>query len=181
MSAAQLRRSLAVWRKRGQRARKMIARRKAQLRDALATPTKTSRRGLDLIASFEGWVDHAYLDPVGIWTIGFGHVIRRGERFPVRITRERGLQLLAQDVGVAEAAVRRLVKVRLTQAQFDALVAFAFNVGTGALADSTLLRELNAEHYRAAADQFLRWTHAGGRELPGLVRRRRAERALFLS
>lgn len=181
MTTAQLRRSLAAWRKRGQRARKMVARRKAQIRAAVAAPTKTSRRGLELITSFEGFVDHVYLDPVGIPTIGVGHVVRAGESFPAKITRERGLQLLASDAQIAEAAVRRLVKVRLSQGQFDALVSFAFNVGTGALAVSTLLRELNAGHYRAAADQLLLWTKAGGSELPGLVRRRQAERALFLS
>jgi lysozyme len=73
------------------------------------------------------------------------------------------------------------VKVKLTQGEYDALVSFVFNVGAGALASSKLLRELNAHHRTKAADQLLRWTKAGGRDLPGLVRRRRAERGRFLS
>jgi peptidoglycan hydrolase-like protein with peptidoglycan-binding domain len=87
--------------------------------------------------------------------------------------------MLAEDVGRFEAAVNRLVKVPLSQGQFDALVSFSFNVGEGALADSTLLRKLNARDYKGARREFARWNKGGGRVLPGLTRRRAAEAKLF--
>ncbi|WP_395225489.1 lysozyme [Salmonella sp. SKLX100676] len=80
-----------------------------------------------------------------------------------------------------ENDVSRLVKVKLTQGQFDALVSFAYNLGARTLSSSTLLRKLNAGDYAGAADEFLRWNKAGGKVLNGLTRRREAERALFLS
>lgn len=142
----------------------------------------TSQAGIDLITSFEGYYANWYLDPVGVRTVGYGHT---DERIPkgisVPLSREEALDLLRHDLAGYEAAVRRLVKVPLSQPQFDALVSFAFNVGTGALASSTLLRRLNARDYRAAAAQFAKWVHGGGQVLPGLVRRRQAEAALFQS
>ncbi|EDH9820259.1 TPA_asm: lysozyme, partial [Salmonella enterica subsp. enterica serovar Typhimurium] len=80
-----------------------------------------------------------------------------------------------------ENDVSRLVKVKLTQGQFDALVSFAYNLGARTLSSSTLLRKLNSGDYAGAADEFLRWNKAGGKVLNGLTRRREAERALFLS
>jgi lysozyme len=144
-------------------------------------PSRISRDGLDLIASFEGWVNHVYNDPVGIPTIGYGHVVRRGEKWPARITEATGRSLLRKDAATAETAVRKAVKVPLTQNQFDALVCFTFNVGTAAFRSSTLLRKLNARDYHGAADEFLRWNKAGNQELAGLTRRRKAERKRFLS
>jgi GH24 family phage-related lysozyme (muramidase) len=148
---------------------------------------RLSREGAELIAHFEGFVPHPYDDAAGHATIGFGHLLHHGRVTAAdrtrwgTITRERGLALLAQDARSAEEAVTQGVKVALTQEQFDALVCFAFNVGNGAFGSSTLLRVLNAGDHGAAADELLRWSRAGGRVLEGLLRRRRAERALFLS
>jgi GH24 family phage-related lysozyme (muramidase) len=148
---------------------------------------RLSGAGAELIARFEGFVAHPYDDAAGHATIGFGHLLHHG---PVTasdrarwgtISRERGLELLVEDAGSAARAVQDAVHVELSQRQFDALVSFVFNVGEGAFRSSTLLRRLNAGDRRGAADELLRWSRAGGRVLPGLERRRRAERALFLS
>jgi lysozyme len=139
---------------------------------------RVSAAGLRFIAGFEGWRSHAYLDAVGVPTIGFGHT--GGVRLGQVISKARGYQLLRRDAAVAESAVRRLVKVPINQHRFDALVSFVFNVGVGAFESSTLLKELNRGHYHRAADQFLRWNRGGGRVLAGLTRRRQAERALFM-
>ena len=137
-----------------------------------------SDQGLALTEQFEGLQLTAYQDPVGVWTIGYGHTgsdVQPG----LTITQEQASDLLLQDVAGAVAAVNRLVTIPLTQNQFDALVDFTFNVGQGNLASSTLLRELNAGNTEGAADQFLVWVYAKGVELPGLVTRRQAEAALF--
>lgn len=146
---------------------------------------RLSGRGALFIAGMEGTVLHPYNDPAGYATIGIGHLLHKS---PVtkadklrwrRFKAQDAIALLRRDVASCEAAVNR-VKVKLTQDQFDALVSFVFNVGIGAFTESTLLRELNAGHYNAAADQLLRWDKAGGRHLPGLTSRRIAERKLFL-
>ena len=139
-----------------------------------------SDQGLALTEQFEGLQLTAYQDPVGVWTIGYGHTgndVQPG----LTITQEQASALLLQDVASAVAAVNRLVTVPLTQNQFDALVDFTFNVGQGNLTSSTLLRELNAGNTAGAAAQFLVWVYAGGVQLPGLVKRRQAEAALFQS
>lgn len=145
-----------------------------------AAPMKTSALGIALIKQFEGLRTGAYLDAAGIWTIGYGHTgadVRSG----ARIDTAQADRLLRQDLSVAEEAVRALVTVPLAQASFDALASFVFNVGANAFAGSTLLRKLNAGDPEGAAAEFERWRHAGGRVLPGLLRRRIAERTLFLS
>lgn len=136
-----------------------------------------SKTGLDLIKQFEGLRLKAYRCQAGVPTIGYGHT--RTAKMGQSITQERAEELLREDVTPFEAAVSRLVTVPLNQGQFDALVAFAFNCGEGALERSTLLRLLNEGKYAEAALQFGRWVKGGGKELPGLVRRRAAERALF--
>ena len=136
-----------------------------------------SKAGLDLIKQFEGLYLKAYRCPAGVPTIGYGHTA--GVAMGQTITQQQADDYLRRDVRQFERAVARLVTVPLTQGQFDALVSFAFNLGDGALAQSTLLRLLNAGDYAGAAAQFDRWNKAGGRVLPGLVRRRAAERALF--
>lgn len=136
-----------------------------------------SKDGLDLIKQFEGLYLKAYRCPAGVPTIGYGHTA--GVAMGQAITQQQADDYLRRDVRQFERAVARLVSVPLTQGQFDALVSFAFNLGEGALAQSTLLRMLNAGDYAGAAAQFDRWNKAGGRVLPGLVRRRAAERALF--
>jgi lysozyme len=144
---------------------------------------KASNACLEFIAAQEGFRADAYFDVAGVWTIGFGHVIRYGD--PISATRDQALVILRHDMASAESAVNADVRVVLSQRQFDALVSFAFNAGTGALAISTLLGDLNKGDYAAAADQFLVWDHArvNGQlvEVEGLKRRRVAERAMFLT
>ncbi len=137
----------------------------------------TSQKGLDLIKSFEGLRLSAYKCPADVWTIGYGTTA--GVKPGQTITKERAEELLRDDVKRFEDQVLRLVKVPLTQGQLDALVSFTYNLGAANLGNSTLLRLLNAGDYKGAAAQFDRWTNAGGKELPGLVKRRAAERALF--
>lgn len=164
------------------------------------------QEGIELIKSFEGIPDgdpssvnlDAYLDPVGIWTIGWSHAITyqgvflRGPQnkgiaralYPGGITIEQAEMLLRGELVNFARDVLRLAKVPLDDGQFAALVSFAFNCGSGNLASSTLLRKLNQGDHAGAADQFLVWNKARRNgvlvELPGLTRRRRAERALFL-
>ena len=137
-----------------------------------------SDAGLDHIKSHEGLRTTAYRDPVGILTIGYGHTgadVKPGQR----ITEAQAEQLLRKDVGWAEDAVRKNVKVPLTQGQFDALVSFTFNCGAGALGKSTLLKKLNAGDYAGAQAEFGNWVRGGGKVLPGLVRRRQEEARMF--
>jgi GH24 family phage-related lysozyme (muramidase) len=136
------------------------------------------QKGLNLLKSFEGLRLTAYQDAVGVWTIGYGTT--RGVYPGMTITQQQAEAFLQQDLDTFEAAVGTDVTVPLTDDQFSALVSFTYNVGTGALASSTLLRLLNQKDYQGAADQFLLWNKAGGVELAGLTRRRNAERALFL-
>ncbi|MBK8246259.1 MAG: lysozyme [Gemmatimonadetes bacterium] len=141
---------------------------------------EVSEAGVRLVQEFEGCRLDAYRCPAGIPTIGYGATgpdIRMGMVW----TQEQADERLAEDLARFAAGVERLVQVDLTDNQFAALVSFAYNVGLGALAGSTLLRKLNAGDYEGAADQFPRWNKGGGRVLPGLVRRRAAERDLFLS
>lgn len=97
------------------------------------------------------------------------------------ITEEEGIELLMLDIAKFERAVERLITAPLNQNQFDALVSFSFNLGSGSLQNSTLRRRVNRSEYERAADEFPRWVFAGGRKLKGLVRRRYAERELFLT
>jgi len=120
-----------------------------------------------------------YDDGVGVLTIGYGHT--QGVNWGQTITQLQAEELLKQDLNYFEQSVTTLVKVPLTENQFAALVSFTFNVGVGAFSESTLLRLLNQKDYRAAADQFQRWVNGGGKEMAGLVRRREAERTLFLT
>lgn len=130
-----------------------------------------------LVTSFEGLRLEAYQDSVGVWTIGYGHTL--GVTEGDSITKGRALELLYKDVARFEATVNREVIVPLTQYQFDALTSFTFNLGGGNLRESTLLKLLNQGNYDGAADEFQRWVYAGDEKLRGLVRRRKAEEALF--
>lgn len=140
---------------------------------------KTSQAGIDLIKTFEGYSATPYSDVAEKLTIGYGHLIKPGENFTA-IGLEQAELILAADLGFAEKAVSELVKEPLSQNEFDALVSFTFNLGRNALKNSTLLRLLNAGQVEAAADQILRWDHAGGKVVAGLTRRRQAERSLFI-
>ncbi|MFP2201219.1 lysozyme [Enterobacter ludwigii] len=145
---------------------------------------QTSDKGIALIKVFEGCKLTAYMDSVGVWTIGYGWtqpVDGKPIRAGMTIKQETAERLLKTGLVSYESDVSRLVKVEMTQGQFDALVSFTYNLGARSLSTSTLLRKLNAGDYAGAADEFLRWNKAGGKVLNGLTHRREAERALFLS
>ena len=137
--------------------------------------------GLDLIKRFEGFAPKIYLCPATWPTIGYGHVVRENERERLAdgIDEATAEDLLRRDVGTAERAVLRLIRVPLADGPFDALVSFAFNLGSGALQRSTLRRKVNREEHAAVPAEFRRWIWAGGRRLKGLVRRREAEAVLY--
>ncbi len=162
-----------------------------------------SQTAIDLVKSFEGIPDgdpttvniDPYLDPVSIWTIGWGHALRYGGRFlkgeadraqmhalyPEGITRNQAEALLHADLIDTGRDVLTLLAVPVNNNEFGALASFAFNLGIGNLRNSTLLKLLNTGDRIGAADQFLRWVRADGKILPGLVKRRAAERSLFLA
>jgi lysozyme len=137
-----------------------------------------SKVGLEqLTEAFEGCRLSAYQDSKGIWTIGYGHT------FYVNPTdtcsQEQAESWLLADVAWAEAAVNRYVTVLLTQGEFDALTDFTFNLGTGSLQHSTLLKLVNAGDFAHAANEFEKWDRCGGVEVAGLLRRRLAEKKVF--
>lgn len=143
---------------------------------------KMSPAGLALIKEFEGLRLKAYQCPADVWTIGYGHTCAAGDPKVIPgmvISEERAEEILKKDLIKYEVGVERLVKVELKQHQFDALVDFAYNAGVGALAKSTLLKKVNAGKFDEVPAEFMKWTKAKGRELPGLVRRRRAEAKLW--
>lgn len=139
---------------------------------------RTSQKGVSLIKSFEGLRLKSYQDSVGVWTIGYGAT--RGVTAGMMITNEQAERMLLNDIGRFEPEIERLVKVPLSQDQWDALMSFTYNLGAQNLGSSTLLKLLNAANYNGAAEQFPRWNSAGGQVLSGLVKRRAAERVLFL-
>ena len=137
-----------------------------------------SDSGRDDIRQREGVRLQAYRDVGGEWTIGYGHL---GAQEGDVISRERAEELFEEDLAEASDAVTRLVNVDLTQDQFDALTSFVYNIGQGAFAESTLLRELNAGNYETAASEFERWNHVNGEINDGLTARRLSERVQFES
>jgi lysozyme len=142
----------------------------------------TSEAGINFIKAFEGLRLRAYPDPGSgraPWTIGYGTT--KGVRLGMVITKAQAEEMFRRDLREIEQVVNDLIKVEITQTMFDALVSFAYNVGVGNLRRSTLLKNLNQGDIQGAADQLLRWNRARGRVLPGLTRRRVAERDLFLS
>lgn len=170
---------------------------------------KLSKAGADLMHQFEGCRNKPYLCPAHIWTIGYGHVLYQEQiRLPMMrpegktkadipmIRKEMPLrpedsrvwskqeieELFATDVASFERGVLRLVPgVVSRQGSFDALVSISYNFGLGNLQRSTIRMKANRGEWEAAAEAFMMWTKGGGKELPGLVRRRKAERVLFLS
>lgn len=141
-----------------------------------------TKDGLELIKKFEGFSPRIYLDAAGLPTIGYGHLLKDDEEkiFKNGISKEAGEALLIKDVITAEKAVLRLIKVPLTDRQFDALVSFTFNLGSGALQRSTLRRKVNREEHSEVPAELMRWVWAGGRKLRGLIRRREAEGKMYL-
>jgi lysozyme len=157
---------------------------------------KVSQKCIQQIKLDEGVRNRAYQCPALLWTIGVGHVIdpqhakvplADRKQLPIPAGWDRVLsadeidEILRKDLARFESGVLRLIKVPMTQGQFDALVSFSFNVGLGNLQNSTLRMKLNRGDYEGAAEQFLVWTKAGGRVLPGLVKRRTHEKEMYLS
>ncbi len=140
----------------------------------------TSKNGINLIKQFEGLRLSAYKCSAGVWTIGYGST--SGVRPGMKNTQAEAEQRLRADLSRFEQKLNKLVKVKLNQNEFDALVSFVFNIGITAFSNSTLLRLLNQGQARVdVADQLLRWDKVNGQPVAGLTRRRAAERRLFLS
>ena len=144
---------------------------------------KMSDDGLALIREFEGFRGQAYHCPAGVWTIGFGHTSRAGP--PAvgpgsKMSHAEASKVLAADAEVFAQGVRESLRREITDAQFSALVSFAYNVGIGAFRSSSVLRAVNAGDFEAVPRRMGMWVKGGGRVLPGLVRRRAAEAALFM-
>lgn len=125
------------------------------------------------VAVHEGFSDRPYLDSVNVPTIGFGRT--EGVRPGQTTTVERELIGLLRDLDGRKAAISECVRAPLHQHELDAYMSLAYNIGTGAFCGSTLARKLNAGDYAGACAEILRWNKAGGRVLPGLVKRRQAE------
>lgn len=140
---------------------------------------ETSQNGIDLIKRFEGLQTEAYRCPAGILTIGYGHT--HGVKMGDKCSPSQAEEWLRQDCLAAEMTIRMHVKKTLNQNQFDALVSFIFNLGAVDFIGSTLLKKLNAGDYAGAASEFGRWVNVCGRKFSGLVKRRAAEKTLFLS
>lgn len=143
---------------------------------------RMSAAGLATVKEFEGLRLKAYKCPAAVWTIGYGHTSAAGNPIVTPefvITKDEAEEILERDMVQYEDGVKKLVKVEITQGQFDALVDFAYNAGVGALQKSTLLKKVNAEKFDEVPAEFMKWTKGGGKELPGLVRRRRAEVKLW--
>jgi lysozyme len=137
-----------------------------------------SAEGVELIKGHEGRRLTAYLDPVDIWTIGYGHTGQ--DVIPgMTITDEDAEHMLLNDLADTYDCIESFVDVELTDCQYAALCSFIFNLGCGAFKNSTLLRLLNTGDYDGARKQFPRWVHAGGKKLAGLVKRRSDEARLF--
>lgn len=145
----------------------------------MADPRHINDAALQLIKSFESCRLDAYQDGAGIWTQGWGHTDGITADSP-DITQDQADEWLSDDLLNAEAAVQRLIEVVLTDNQYGALVSLTYNAGTAPL-KRTLGTKLNAGDYAGAADQFMAWKMSGGVISDGLVRRRTAERALFLT
>lgn len=138
-----------------------------------------SENCINLIKEFEGCKLKAYKCPAGIWTIGYGCTtnVKEGDT----CTQEQADTWLTEEANEFAESVLGMVKVPLTQNELDALTSLAYNIGLGNLRKSTLMKRINESDFDAAADEFPKWNKAGGNVLPGLVKRRRAERDLFLS
>jgi len=146
----------------------------------LEAGAEMSQKGINMLKSFEGYSPTNYLCQAKKPTIGYGHVIKKGENFSL-VDKKTAENMLRKDVKTAERAVEDNVKVALTKNQYDALASFVYNIGANAFINSTLLRELNSGNYTSAANQFDRWVYAGGKISRGLANRRAEEKKLFLS
>lgn len=148
---------------------------------------QVSDKGIELIKRFEGCSLSAYPDPGtggAPWTIGYGwtgNVDGKPVRAGMKIDQDTADRLLRTGIVSYDQAVNKMLKVKVTQNQYDALVSLAYNIGTRALSTSTLMKKLNDGDYGGAADEFLRWNKSGVKAMPGLTNRRKAEREVFLA
>ena len=138
---------------------------------------KCSQEGLALIKKFEGCRLKAYRCSANVLTIGYGHT--GGVKEDDTISQPEADELLENDIAKFEEYVSDNVIVELKQNQFDALVAWTFNLGVGNLRNSTMLKKLNEADYDSIPFEMRRWNKAGGKTLDGLIRRRKAEGLLF--
>ena len=139
---------------------------------------RPSKACVDLVKSFEGFRAEAYKCPAGVWTVGYGTTenVHPGDV----VNEQEAEELLMNDLTEASGAIDELVDVPLTQRQYDALASLIYNIGREAFRNSTLLKMLNGgKGVHEVGAQFLRWNRAGGKVMPGLIRRRESERALF--
>lgn len=140
---------------------------------------KTSPKGIALIKEYEGLRLKAYKCPCGVWTIGYGHTA--GVKLGMVITEKQVEEYLKADLIAFEQYLNGL-GLAINQNQFDALISFIYNVGTGNFSSSTLLRKIRLNPQdNSIMDEFLRWVYSKGRVLPGLQRRRLAEMKLYFS
>ena len=140
---------------------------------------KTSNKGIDLIKKHEGFRPKAYRCSANVLTIGFGHTLN--VKSTDVIDKAQAEAFLRQDVEFAEKEVNKH-NLNINQNQFDALVSFVFNIGVGNFARSTLLRKIKSNpNDQAIREEFERWIYAGGKVLPGLVRRRKEEADLYFT
>ena len=145
---------------------------------------RASQNAIDLIKRFEGCRYNPYRDSVGLWTVGYGNLIGDGKSLPSGdnrvFTQEEIDAFLVNDLTRTESGINMLVRVQLSQNQFDALCSFCYNLGIGTFQKSTLLKDINASMWDAAANDLLKFHFAGGVSQPGLVKRRQAEHDLFI-
>lgn len=143
----------------------------------------TGKNGIQLIEEFEGFKPKMYKDAVGLPTIGFGTLIDTADEkwlLTATITKEQAEDLLRKELVMIENKLKLMVTATINQNQYDALVSFAYNLGVYNLKTSTLLKKVNKNPADATIRaEFNKWTHAGGKVLPGLVRRRQAEADLY--
>ena len=166
---------------------------------------RTSKEGIELMHQFEGYRDKPYQCSASMWTIGWGHVIYQDQiKYPIvrkegytgmlrpeyplkpednRVwSKEELVKIFRDDLVSFERGVLRLApNLAGRQGAFDACVAFSFNVGLGSFQRSTIRIKIGREDWEGAAESFMAWTKAGGKEVKGLVRRRKAEKKLFES
>jgi lysozyme len=143
---------------------------------------RLTREGVALVKRFEGFRGTAYRDAVGVWTIGYGHTAMAGApdvKPGMTIDRAEATKILERDLEMFAEGVRERLRRRISEAQFSALVSFAYNVGLGNLRKSSVLAAVNDGAFDAVPRRLQLWVKAGGRTLPGLVKRRAAEAALF--
>ncbi len=145
---------------------------------------KMTQDGIELIKQFEGFRAKAYRDAVGVWTIGYGHTSLAGKpevTSSLKISRDEASEILRKDVEMFARGVDAEVKVQLSDAQFFALLSFAYNVGLGNFKSSSVLAAVNRRDFEMVPRRLALWNKAGGQVLPGLVKRRAAEATLFMA